>query len=60
MRWCLVSESNQGHNDFQSFALPTELTRHIKYLRGRNNNLRGVTLNLKLGEFFEFLASFPI
>ncbi len=26
--WCRVSESNQGHEDFQSSALPTELTRH--------------------------------
>ncbi len=28
MKWWPVSESNQGHNDFQSFALPTELTGH--------------------------------
>lgn len=27
-KWCRVSESNQGHRDFQSLALPTELTRH--------------------------------
>ena len=26
-KWCL-QESNQGHKDFQSFALPTEL-RHL-------------------------------
>ncbi len=26
MRWWPVSESNQGHSDFQSLALPTELT----------------------------------
>ena len=26
---CLVPESNQRHEDFQSSALPTELTRHI-------------------------------
>ncbi len=25
--WCL-QESNQGHKDFQSFALPTELWHH--------------------------------
>ena len=29
--WCRVSESNQGHRDFQSLALPTELTRHTLY-----------------------------
>ena len=27
-RWCLRSESNQRHGDFQSPALPTELQRH--------------------------------
>ena len=27
-KWCLDSESNQGHEDFQSSALPTELSRH--------------------------------
>ena len=27
--WCRVSELNQRHGDFQSPALPTELTRHI-------------------------------
>ena len=26
---CRVSELNQGHRDFQSLALPTELTRHL-------------------------------
>ena len=28
-KWCLRSESNQRHGDFQSPALPTELQRHI-------------------------------
>ena len=27
--WCLRSESNQRHADFQSAALPTELQRHL-------------------------------
>ena len=27
--WCRVPELNQRHGDFQSPALPTELTRHI-------------------------------
>ena len=27
-RWCLFAESNHGHRDFQSLALPTELNRH--------------------------------
>ena len=29
-QWCLRSESNQRHADFQSAALPTELQRHIE------------------------------
>ena len=28
-KWCLDAESNHGHEDFQSSALPTELSRHI-------------------------------
>ena len=28
MTKCRVAESNHGHEDFQSSALPTELTRH--------------------------------
>ena len=31
LKWCRVSESNQGHRDFQSLALPTELTRHVLF-----------------------------
>ena len=33
--WCLRSELNQRHADFQSAALPTELQRHI--MSGGNN-----------------------
>jgi hypothetical protein len=29
MRWWPISESNQGHSDFQSLALPTELIGHL-------------------------------
>ena len=29
LKWWPVSESNQGHSDFQSLALPTELTGHL-------------------------------
>ena len=28
--WCRDQESNQGHTDFQSVALPTELSRHSR------------------------------
>ena len=31
--WCLRSESNQRHEDFQSSALPTELQRHFRFTR---------------------------
>ena len=31
--WCLRSESNQRHADFQSAALPAELQRHIEVSR---------------------------
>ena len=30
-KWCLRSESNQRHEDFQSSALPTELQRRIRW-----------------------------
>ena len=48
--WCLRSESNQRHEDFQSSALPTELQRRVfffvpegseeKWRRGRDLNPR--------------------
>ena len=31
--WWLDQESNQGHEDFQSSALPTELSSHITWQR---------------------------
>ena len=30
-KWCRNSELNQGHRDFQSLALPTELLRHTLF-----------------------------
>ena len=38
--WCLRSESNQRHRDFQSLALPTELQRHIGWRLGWGSNPR--------------------
>ena len=38
--WCLRSESNQRHGDFQSPALPTELQRHIGWRLGWGSNPR--------------------
>ena len=35
LKWCLRSESNQRHADFQSAALPTELQRHLSQMRVR-------------------------
>ena len=37
--WCLRSESNQRHEDFQSSALPTELQRR-NWRLGRDSNPR--------------------
>ena len=37
-KWCLRSESNQRHTDFQSVALPTELPRHIKLKKVATQN----------------------
>ncbi len=31
LKWCRNSELNQGHRDFQSLALPTELLRHLLF-----------------------------
>ena len=52
--WCLRSESNQRHADFQSAALPTELQRHLEqtccskhadaYLNGDPERTRTVDL----------------
>ena len=38
--WCLRSESNQRHGDFQSPALPTELQRHTEWRLGWGSNPR--------------------
>ena len=29
--WCRDQDLNQGHTDFQSVALPTELSRHLNF-----------------------------
>ena len=52
--WCLRSELNQRHADFQSAALPTELQRHMRkqassirkmrYLNGDPERTRTVDL----------------
>ena len=34
-KWCLRSELNQRHADFQSAALPTELQRHVEARKSR-------------------------
>ena len=42
-RWCLRSESNQRHEDFQSSALPTELQRHMATEKGLEPSTSSVT-----------------
>ena len=61
MKWWPVSESNQGHNDFQSFALPTELTGPLNcvkmvelYLFKLNKILK---YNILLGGIDDFFAN---
>ena len=39
-RWCLEADSNHRHGDFQSPALPTELSRQKKWRPGRDSNPR--------------------
>jgi hypothetical protein len=41
--WCLRSESNQRHEDFQSSALPTELQRRMATRKGLEPSTSGVT-----------------
>ena len=43
VRWCLRSESNQRHVDFQSTALPTELQRHMATEKGLEPSTSSVT-----------------
>jgi hypothetical protein len=42
-KWCLRSESNQRHEDFQSSALPTELQRQMATRKGLEPSTSGVT-----------------
>ena len=41
---CPDSESNQGHEDFQSSALPTELSGHINLECARDRNRTGTSV----------------
>ena len=41
-KWCPDAESNHGHRDFQSLALPTELSGHI-YITGGQTGIRTQT-----------------
>ena len=42
-KWCLRSELNQRHADFQSAALPTELQRHMATKMGLEPTTSSVT-----------------
>ena len=42
-KWCLRSESNQRHEDFQSSALPTELQRQMATKMGLEPTTSSVT-----------------
>ena len=43
IKWCLRSESNQRHEDFQSSALPTELQRQMATWMGLEPTTSSVT-----------------
>ena len=55
--WCLRSESNQRHGDFQSPALPTELQRQVLRLRLKTNLLRKLTNTSSKNEISAFCSS---
>ena len=42
-KWCLRSELNHRHADFQSAALPTELQRHMATKKGLEPSTSSVT-----------------
>ena len=48
--WCPVSESNQGHEDFQSSALPTELTGRRNLISSRLREARIKASELRFGK----------
>jgi hypothetical protein len=57
--WCLEPESNQRHKDFQSFALPTELSRLIKrVVQGKNELLFCKPLGKSKFKIMENLADY--
>jgi hypothetical protein len=58
--WCPVSESNQGHEDFQSSALPTELTgrRNLISSRLREARIKASELRFVKGLFGRWNVSF--
>ena len=43
--WCPEAESNHRHEDFQSSALPTELSGHVLYLGNDFNIIKKYFLN---------------
>ena len=48
---CRHPESNWGHKDFQSFALPTELQRHIVEHELKNSRFMSKCQGLNLYSF---------
>jgi hypothetical protein len=49
--WCRDQELNQGHGDFQSPALPTELSRQKRFGKITKNCCQ-VKINFKLSRLF--------
>ena len=53
-----LQESNQGHKDFQSFALPTELRYQLFYHYGCKSTTIFETCKIFTKYFASFLSSF--
>jgi hypothetical protein len=59
--WCPVSESNQGHEDFQSSALPTELTGHRNQMCTlREARIKASEMHYVKGLFSRWHVSFSL
>ena len=53
-----LQESNQGHKDFQSFALPTELRYQLFHFYGCKSNTFFETCKIFREYFVSFLSIF--
>ena len=57
---CLVRESNPRHKDFQSFALPTELTRQVKVIIAYNKKMSIAYIKLLQKNIFQVYSLYVL